>query len=177
MFTRLSPYERYTPAQQELRAIAFSISSEKVPGASYVSGWHPHDPRPSGFAPRRSDYLTVDVIADLKAASYVSGWYPDDPRPSGFAPRRSDYLTVDVIADLKAATKHRWDPDASWTSVPSQRTLKRRERAANRRKTRDATSAWLGRGEESGSSLLVDAFSRRADWVLRKDGSSELVIR
>jgi hypothetical protein len=136
-----SPYDRYTPAQQELRAIAFSISSEKVPGANYVDGWHLHDPRPTGFA---SD------------------------RPS--------YLTVDVIANLEAAAEQARDPDAGWISVPALRTLKRRERAASNRKARDATSTWLGRGEEQGTSL-VDNYSLRADWVARKDGSHELVIR
>ena len=108
----------YTPAQQELRAIAFSVSSEKVPGALYVDGWHLHDPRPTGFP------LTND-----------------------------GYLPLDIIADLDAAT-------AGWTSVPSHRIVKRRERHAAHRKERDATSAWLGRGDEQGSSL-VESYSRR----------------
>ena len=130
-------HNRYTPAQQELRAIAFSISSEKVTGARYVDGWHPHDPRPTGFTSDRPSYLTVDVIADLDAAA---------------------------------------DPDAGWISVPAPRTLKRRERAASRRKARDATSTWLGRGEEQGTSL-VESYALRSDWVLRKDGSHDLMIR
>ena len=141
MFTSRSPYDRYTPAQQELRAIAFSISSEKVPGARFVDGWHPHDPRPTGFATDRPAYIPVDLAADLDAAA-----------------------------------EREKDPDAGWISVPSQRVLKRRERAANRRKARDATSSWLGRSEEPGTSL-VETYALRADWVLRKDGSHELVIR
>ncbi len=142
MFISRSPYDRYTPAQQELRAIAFSISSEKVPGARYVDGWHPHDPRPTGF------------VADRPAA----------------------YIPVDLAADLDAAAEREKDPDAGWISVPSQRTLKRRERCAARRKERDATSTWLGRSDEPGTSL-VETYNLRSDWVSRKDGSHELVTR
>jgi hypothetical protein len=144
--SRLSnnPYDQFSPAQQELRALAFAISSEKVPGARYVDGWE-----------------------------------ATDPRPTGFAQAHAGYLTVDTLANLQAAAEQAEDPEAGWISVPSQRVTKRRERAAGRRKERDATSAWLGRGEEGAASgtSLVESFNRRADWVSRKDGSHELVIR
>lgn len=142
MFVSRSRYERYTPAQQELRAIAFSISSDKVIGANYVAGWQHTDPRPTGFAPlSHENYMPVDQRASLTV--------PDDE-------------------------------DAGWISVPSQRILKRRERAAARRKEREATGGWLGgRGEDvPGASSLIDpSVPLRADWMLRKDGSHELVIR
>jgi len=131
----------YTPAQQELRAIAFSVSSENVPGARYVDGWHQHDPRPTGF-PQTND----------------------------------GYLPLDVIADLDSAAEKKRNPDGCWKSVPSPRIVKRRERHAAHRKERDATFSWLGRTEEPGVSL-AETYSRRSDWVLRKDGSHELLTR
>jgi hypothetical protein len=139
-----NPYDQFSPAQQELRALAFAISSEKVPGARYVSGW--------------------DVT---------------DPRPTDFAPAHAGYLTVDTLANLQAAAEQAEDPEAGWISVPSQRIIKRRERAAGRRKERDATSTWLGRGEEdvAPGTSLVESYNRRAEWVSRKDGSHELVLR
>jgi hypothetical protein len=136
-----NPYEQFSPAQQELRTIAFAISSEKVAGARYVDGW--------------------DVT---------------DPRPTGFASAHAGYLTVDTLANLQAAAEQAEDPEAGWISVPSQRVTRRRERAAGHRKERDVTSTWLGRGDEPGASL-VEIYNRRTDWVPRKDGSHELVIR
>ncbi len=144
MSTHRSPYDRYTLAQQELRDINFSISSEKVPGAHYVDGWH------------QNDSLTT-----------------------GFPLTNSGYLPLDVIADLAAAVEQASGSDGGWTAFPSRRILKHRARRTAHRKSRDATSAWLGRAEEGGApgTSLVESYNLRSDWVIRKDGSHELVTR
>ena len=116
----------------------------------------------------RRDIAFAISSEKVVGARYVDGWDVTDPRPTGFAVP-SGYLTVDTIA---AAS----DPDGGWTSVPSQRLVKKRERRTAHRRERDVTSTWLGRGDEPGASL-VEIYNRRTDWVPRKDGSHELVIR
>jgi hypothetical protein len=137
----MSTHNRYTPAQQELRDIAFAASSSAVVGARYVDGWSPLDSRAT--IAQREFYLPVSTIASMAAARLEND-------------------------------------DAGWVSVPSARNIKRRERAAQRRKMREAESgSWLGRSEEgiapSAGKALDDNRVSHTDWVLRKDGSHDLV--
>jgi hypothetical protein len=140
----MSAYNRYTPAQQELRDIAFANSSASIVGAKYVDGWTPCSFSDAGHGV----YLPTNTIASLAAARYEN------------------------------------NPDAGWITVPSERIIKRRERAVQRRKMREAdVSAWLGRSDlaateapgAAAGTALVNPRSFQSDWVLRKDGSHDLV--
>ena len=146
--TEMSAYNKYTPAQQELRDIAFANSSASIVGAKFVDGWTQLTPRPATFSDAgHGVYLPTNTIASLAAARYEN------------------------------------NPDAGWVTVPSERVMKRRERAAQRRKMREAdASAWLGRSDlaaeapvAAAGSALVNPRSFQSDWVLRKDGSHDLV--
>jgi hypothetical protein len=139
----MSAHNRYTPAQQELRDIAFAASSSSIVGARYVDGWSPLDSRPGTAIAQREFYLPVNTIASMAAA-------------------------------------HLENDDAGWVSVPSARNIRRRERAAQRRKMREAESgSWLGRSEEGivpfAGKAINDNRVSHTDWVLRKDGSHDLV--
>jgi hypothetical protein len=65
---------RFSPAQEELRAIAFAASSESIPGAKFLTGWDIHAPRASGFG-RRTSYLTADrTSSPAPYADDNAGW-------------------------------------------------------------------------------------------------------
>lgn len=132
---------RYSPAQEELRAIAFAASSESVPGAKFIAGWDVHTPRASGFG-RRASYLPANLVAS----------------PAPYA-----------------------DDEAGWISVPSQRTMKRRERRAANHKMRESASAWLGRADgaemPAGTALASSDGTPRAFWIPQRDGSQKLEVR
>jgi hypothetical protein len=122
------------------------------------------------------DIAFASSSENVVGAKFVENWHPHAPRATGFGTaRRVGYLPIDII---ESSVSYEND-EAGWSSVPSQRVVQRRERAATRRKNREANSGWMGRDESvpTAGTSLVESSPRRSDWVLRKDGSHDLVTR